>query len=97
MVNMESDESALPESTPITEKQKALDKYASDSLVETVSTLNGYFKVMIPLTTGLIGAYVALLKFIGFDLISQNNIELSQIILPPIFILISLILFIQKY
>jgi hypothetical protein len=64
-------------------------------IIESVAVINDYVKTMIPLTTGLITVYFALLEFLGVKTaINAQIIGESTLLQPPMFLLYGLIAFI---
>jgi hypothetical protein len=73
----------------------ALIEFGKKSITDSVSVINDYIKTMIPLTTGLITVYFALLEFVGVKTaVNTQVVSESILIQPPIYMLFSLIAFI---
>jgi hypothetical protein len=73
----------------------SLVEFGKKLIIDSVTVVNDYIKVMIPLTTGLITTYFALLEFLGVkDVINLNKISATTSIEPTIYMLGSLIAFI---
>jgi hypothetical protein len=69
----------------------ALNQFGKNSIIESVKVINDYIKTMIPLTTGLITVYFALLEFLGVKTaIASAEIDAFQLIIPPFLMLGSL-------
>jgi len=78
---------------PVSQENDALLEYGRNSFLESLNVIKDFIKIMIPLTTGLITIYFALLQFLGI----QNTAELinkNSFIIPPVLLLVSLICFI---
>src|SRR6266540_2357631 len=77
------------------ETNDALIEFGKKVIVESVTTINEYIKMMIPLTTGLITSYFALLEFLGIkDILKMSKTNAIAATDPTIFMLLSLISFI---
>jgi hypothetical protein len=73
----------------------ALIEFGKKSITDSVSVINEYIKTMIPLTTGLITVYFALLEFVGVKTaIDAQVVSELSLIQAPIYMLYSLIAFI---
>ena len=79
--------------SPISEENKALIQFGANSIIESVNTIKDFIKTMVPLTTALITAYLALLQFIGTNS-SGNTVNGQDLLLPPCLMLVALIVFI---
>ena len=78
---------------PITPQNKAYFDYGINTVFQSIDVIKDYIKLMIPLTTGLITIYFALLKFIGID--SSNTMyDGNLLMIPPILMLVALTIFI---
>jgi len=89
------DDSTEPTKTsrfPTIEDEILLD-FGKNAIRESVTTIKDYVNIMVPLTTALITAYLALLKLLGLEQI-PNLVTGQYLIIPPVLTLISLSLFI---
>jgi hypothetical protein len=78
-----------------TDHDDALIEFGKNSLINSVNVIHEHMKLMIPLTTGLITAYFALLEFLGVDsALAGGKISASSLVDPALFMLGSLIVFI---
>jgi hypothetical protein len=78
-----------------TKHHSALIEFGKNSLINSVSVIHEHMKLMIPLTTGLITAYFALLEFLGVkSALDGGKISASALVDPTLFMLGSLIVFI---
>ena len=76
-------------------QQNALFEFAKNAITNSIDVLKDFIKFMVPLTTGLITVYFALLEFLGIKTVTNVQIlTTSLLIIPPILLLISLGLFI---
>lgn len=74
---------------------ETLIEFGKNVLLNSISTLKDFIGFMVPLTTALITAYIAILQFMGIEVITDATMLLkSNLIIPPILMLISLIAFI---
>lgn len=70
---------------------EALIEFGKKSVTDSITVVNEFIKMMIPLTTGLITAYFALLQFLGVKSVLDTNIlSHNQLTDPSIFMLYSL-------
>ena len=70
-------------------------EFGKKSIIDSVTVIKEFMKMMIPLTTGLITAYFALLKFLGVETVPDaNKVSPNELIGPTIFMFISLVAFI---
>jgi len=77
------------------EHNNALNEFGKNSLLNSVTVINEHIKMMIPLTTGLITTYFALLQFMGVNSLSnKTTISGSSLIEPALIMLVSLCAFI---
>jgi hypothetical protein len=72
--------------TPISDENDAFFEYGKKVLVEPVEIIKDFIKLMIPITTGVIPTYFALLEFSGTE--PTNTIK------GPFLLLLSLLVFI---
>ncbi len=73
----------------------ALMEVGKKAITDSIDTIKEYIKLMIPLTTGLITAYFALLEFLGVKtVLNTNKLSSASLIEPAMFMLASLIVFI---
>lgn len=69
-----------------------LKEFAKKSLLDIVTVMNDFVKLMIPLTTGVITVYFALLKFLGIEKVPYG--QGFYFIEPTIFLFLSLVVFV---
>lgn len=81
----------LPTSRPISDINSIYREYAKKKFTDQADIIKDYIKLMIPLTTGVITAYIGLLEFMKVEVTDSN---LTSFLSPPITLLISLIIFI---
>jgi hypothetical protein len=91
---MERVEPVAGEGVPISGDDEAAIEFAKKALIDSVKVINEYIKMMIPLTTAVITAYFALLKFLGVESVVGSKMSPDSLIGPPIVMLGSLIAFI---
>ena len=73
----------------------SLIEFGKKAITDSITVINDFIKMMIPLTTGLITAYFALLEFLNVKTILDTNaITKTQLIDPTMFMLYSLVAFI---
>lgn len=90
-----TDNEDLPEGTDLSLRNEALGEFGKKMLVESVTSIREFLKIMIPLIASLITAYFALLKFLGLEKFKDNpEVSPDFLIEPTIFLLISLSIFI---
>jgi hypothetical protein len=78
---------------PISDENDAFFEFGKKALTDSIDVIKDFIKLMIPLTTGLITTYFALLKFIGIE--STQQLTHTTIFLSsPITLLISLLFFV---
>jgi len=84
--------------TPRDDLNNALAEFGKKSIINSVKAINEYIKTMIPLTTGLITVYFALLEFLGVKTaVAVMKINTFQLIFPPLLMLASLSVLIAMY
>jgi hypothetical protein len=80
----------------LSDTDKAIIEDAKNALVNAIETIKNFAQSMVTLVSGLFAAYFALLKFVGIeDITSSKVIPIENLILlPPIFFILSLIMFV---
>lgn len=74
---------------------KALIEVGKNAIVDSIKTVGEFIKLMVPLTTGLIATYFALLEFLGVKTADKTHLISSADLVNPAFsMLASLIVFI---
>lgn len=53
--------------SPITDTEKSYAEFAKNIITGSLDSIRNFAQLMVPLTTGLITAYLALLKFLGLE------------------------------
>ena len=80
---------------PRSEMDETLIEYGKKLILESIAVINEYIKMMIPLTTGLIATYFALLEFLGVkDIINLQKATAISSTEPALLMLASLVAFI---
>lgn len=88
------DSTIIPSSFP-GPLDKALIEFGKTTILNSLNVLKDFISFMVPLTTGLITAYIALLQFMGIKEIADVSLALkSGFIWPPLFMFLSLISFV---
>jgi hypothetical protein len=75
----------------------ALYEYAKKAITDSEEVLQEFTKLMIPLTTGMITVYFALLKFLQIDNATSEplkTIGIASVLLPEFLMIVSLVAFI---
>ena len=84
-----TDDSTITRSSFPGPLDKALIEFGKSSILNSLNVLKDFISFMVPLTTGLITAYIALLQFMGIKEIADVGF-----IWPPLFMFLSLISFV---
>jgi len=93
----EKDESFEVESVAILDNSdKALLEYGKNVLINSVDIIKNFAQSMITLVSGLFAVYFALIEFLGITSLQTDQAAMIKdvIVLPPIFFIISLIVFV---
>lgn len=83
----------VEEGKPISDENDAFFEFGKKALTESIDIIKDFIKLMIPITTGIIPTYFALLKFIGIESATKTT-NTGHFLLGPIIMLFSLISFI---
>jgi len=77
-------------------EEEALNEFAKTSVAETVNNIRDYSKMMIPLTTGLVTAFIAILNLFGGDKTAELVVKIGSntVLEPAYWLLVSLVFFI---
>ncbi len=80
----------------LNDTDKAIMEDAKNALANAIETIKNFAQSMVTLVSGLFAAYFALLKFVGIeDITSSKAFPIENfILLPPIFFILSLIMFV---
>ncbi|WP_458746015.1 hypothetical protein [Candidatus Nitrosocosmicus sp. T] len=81
--------------TQINSEERVILQYGLDSLINSITVIKDYTKLMIPLTTGLITTYFAIFKLIGIDFINDTN-DVAYSFLPVQLMLAALVVFVTS-
>jgi hypothetical protein len=93
----EKDESFEVDSVGILDNSdKALLEYGKNVLINSVDIIKNFAQSMITLVSGLFAVYFALIEFLGITSLQTDQAAMIKdvIVLPPIFFIISLIVFV---
>ncbi|MGC1131432.1 MAG: hypothetical protein WA941_01310 [Nitrososphaeraceae archaeon] len=74
--------------------EEAYFSFGKKAFSESIDTIKNFIQLMIPLTTGLITTYFALLEFLGIDTAVKANIGSWPLIEPALIMVMSLGIFI---
>jgi hypothetical protein len=77
---------------PLSKENEALLEYAKNAIIESLNVVKDFIRMMIPLTTGLITIYFALLQILGIDN-TVGSTDKHFLIVPPVILLASLVSF----
>jgi hypothetical protein len=76
-------------------ESQTLIEFGKSVLLNSISVLKDFIVFMVPLTTGLITAYIALLQFMGIQAITDISAPFkSNLVIPPVLMFVSLVAFI---
>jgi hypothetical protein len=79
---------------PLSDHNDALIEFGKDSLKNSISVIKEHIKLMIPLTTGLITSYLAVLQFLGIKTASNTSkLTPGELVYPAIIMFWSLVIF----
>lgn len=79
----------------LTPEQQVLWEFGKSVVTNSFEVLKSFIAFMVPLTTGLITAYIAILQFAGIQTMSDfTDFSKSNLMISPIFMFVSLIFFI---
>ena len=85
----------LPRSSSPGPLDKALIEFGKTTVLNSLNVLKDFISFMVPLTTGLITAYIALLQFMGIVDVSQITTTVrSNFVWPPVLMFLSLVSFV---
>jgi hypothetical protein len=92
---LESDEESQASGVPLSGNDITIIEFGKKAVLESVLVINDHIKTMIPLATGVISVYFALLEFLSVDkAIESAKLGPSTLIEPPLALFFGLIAFI---
>lgn len=91
---MDNDDSEVLTGVPLSDHNDALIEFGKDSLKNSISVIKEHIKLMIPLTTGVITSYLAVLQFLGITTTSNTSkLSPEALVYPAIIMFWSLVIF----